>query len=148
MKKDFHIGPGAASLILIIVIVTMSGLGILSLINARGDANLSSRSAIVIEAIGNLDVASEESLSELDAIIKKSLKEAESDQECFAMIKKYLPDRMAIEGDSVFWKESDADGRILKCAVRVLWENSEKRFEWIEHRFCTDGSMELEETWN
>ena len=40
-KSNVAFGPGAASLILIVVILSMSVLGMLALMNARNDARLS-----------------------------------------------------------------------------------------------------------
>ena len=47
-KSNVSFGPGAASLILIVVILSMSVLGMLALMNARNDDRLSSRSIDVI----------------------------------------------------------------------------------------------------
>ena len=49
-KSRVSFGPGAASLILIVVILSMSVLGMLALMNARNDSKLSSRSIAVVEA--------------------------------------------------------------------------------------------------
>ena len=56
-KSRISFGPGAASLILIVVILSMSVLGILALMNARSDSRLSARSVQVVQAgftIGDL----------------------------------------------------------------------------------------------
>ena len=49
-KSRISFGPGAASLILIVVILSMSVLGILALMNARSDSALSRRSIDVVAA--------------------------------------------------------------------------------------------------
>ena len=49
-KSRVTFGPGAASLILIVVILSMSVLGMLALMNARNDIKLSDRSIAVVEA--------------------------------------------------------------------------------------------------
>ena len=41
-RRSFQIGPGAASLLLIAVVLCMGVLGALSLVSARGDAQLAS----------------------------------------------------------------------------------------------------------
>ena len=47
-KMNVSFGPGAASLILIVVILSMGVLGMLALMNARNDARLSERSTAVV----------------------------------------------------------------------------------------------------
>ena len=49
-KSNVSFGPGAASLILIVVILSMGVLGMLALMNARNDARLSQRSMEVVAA--------------------------------------------------------------------------------------------------
>ena len=49
-RSRISFGPGAASLILIVVILSMSVLGILALMNARSDSRLSARSLQVVQA--------------------------------------------------------------------------------------------------
>ena len=48
-KRHISIGPGAASLILIIVVLAMTMLGAMALLNAREDARLTRRSAKTAE---------------------------------------------------------------------------------------------------
>ena len=44
-QREYRIGPGAASLMLLVVVLSMSVLGMLALMSARSDENLSLRSA-------------------------------------------------------------------------------------------------------
>ncbi|MFQ9447246.1 MAG: hypothetical protein ACLR4A_07780 [Christensenellales bacterium] len=43
-QREYRIGPGAASLMLLVVVLSMSVLGMLALMSARSDENLSLRS--------------------------------------------------------------------------------------------------------
>ena len=61
-------GPGVASLILIVVILSMSVLGILALMNARNDIKLSDRAAQVVQAGYALNAEAERRLATLDAL--------------------------------------------------------------------------------
>ena len=61
-------GPGAASLILIVVILSLSVLGILALMNARNDSQLSRRSVEVVAAGYALNDRAEHALASLDAV--------------------------------------------------------------------------------
>ena len=47
-QREYRIGPGAASLMLLVVVLSMSVLGMLALMSARSDENLSLRSAEVL----------------------------------------------------------------------------------------------------
>lgn len=49
-QREYRIGPGAASLMLLVVVLSMSVLGMLALMSARSDENLSLRSAEVAAA--------------------------------------------------------------------------------------------------
>ena len=69
-------GPGAASLILIVVILSMSVLGMLALMSARNDRNLSRRSAEVAEAVYSLNEAAEETRRDLELLLEQAAEEA------------------------------------------------------------------------
>lgn len=127
--KDFRIGPGASSLILIVLVLCLSVLGLLTLSGARGDERLSARAANVAESAAKLNVAAEESLAALYEALKNDTA---------------LPEGMTREGDTVAWTLTDEDGRTLSCAVRVA-ENG--RPVWTEHRLLTESGIELEDIW-
>ena len=50
-RKGFRIGPGAASLLLLAVVLSMSALGLLALYSARSDAQMSERSLEVAQSV-------------------------------------------------------------------------------------------------
>ena len=101
-KREFRIGPGAASLILIAVVTAMSILGLLSLMNARTDLQMARRSARVAADVAALDAASEESLACLDAIIAACA--AEDEDEFLARVEESLPEGMILDGRTVLWE--------------------------------------------
>ena len=131
-KREFRIGPGAASLILIAVVTAMSILGLLSLMNARTDLQMARRSARVAADVAALDAASEESLARLDAIIAACA--AEEEDEFLARVAQSLPDGMTLDGRTVLWEETGADGRTLECGARLAPAGSDPRIEWTIHR--------------
>ena len=59
-KSSIALGPGAPSLILIFVVLSMSVLAMLSLMTARNDLQLSRRSADVAEKVSELRERAEE----------------------------------------------------------------------------------------
>ena len=78
-KSRISFGPGAASLILIVVLLSMSVLGMLALMNARSDSRLSRRSVQVAQAGYALNAEAEAQLAKLDAIAAHYARVAEDD---------------------------------------------------------------------
>ena len=66
-KRKIALGPGAASLILIVVVLSLCMLAMLAQIGSRNDMSLSSRSAEMITRVYELRDQSERRLAELDA---------------------------------------------------------------------------------
>ena len=139
-KSRISFGPGAASLILIVVILTMSVLGIVSLMNARSGQKLSQRSAEVIRADYELYDRAERSLSALDALL--SLYGGEGTREEYLdAVRKNLPAGMSMDGDLITWTETDGY-RTLTCQVRLT--DGGDRFVWTMHRLAAV----TEDVWN
>lgn len=144
MKREFHIGPGAASLILVAVVTAMSILSLLSLMNARTDLQMARRSARVCEDTAQLQTASEENFARLDAIVAAC---AGGDEDAYlAQIARVLPGEMTLEGRSVLWTERGADGHALECGVEIAPMGEMPRIKWMIHRHCVEfeGEPELE----
>ena len=85
MKKRSNIsfGPGAASLILIFVVLTLSALGMLSLMNARNDRALSVRSAGVLERVYALNAQAEKACATLDGMLWELQNSGELNEETY-----------------------------------------------------------------
>lgn len=135
-KSRIAFGPGAASLILIVVVLSMSVLGILALMSARNDARLSRRSVEVTLAVFELMNRAERRYAALDAAAREN---GASAGEMLSRIEKNLPEGMSLTDDTVTWDETDGV-RTLSCAVRAEGD----RLAWIEHRLAA----ETEDTWN
>lgn len=149
MKRDFHIGPGAASLILIVVILAMSVLSILALTNARNDERLSVRADNVVMSIGELNLKAERSLAKLDSILKYAGKTTIDDENYLRAISEALPENMNYADGIVSWDEEDEENRVLRCAVQITSRGSRERYIWQEHRILSEfAELELEEIWN
>lgn len=145
MRKQSRVsfGPGAASLILIVVILSMSVLGILSLMSARSDSRLSDRSAQVVEASYALMQSAEHTLSELDELAL-SLRAQASDDESYALLfSERLPANVTLEEGVLSWEETDGV-RTLECAVELMPLSSQQRLVWMRHSL----SAVTEEIWN
>ena len=142
-KSRVSLGPGAASLILIVVILSMSVLGILAMMNARSDSRLSKRSIEVVTAGYALNDISERTLASLDAVAARVGQTASSDEAYLTALKASLPSGMSLEERVVSWEETDGF-RTLECAVEVAPLGAEPRLTWKSHRLTavTEG------TWN
>lgn len=142
-KTNVSFGPGAASLILIVVILSMSVLGMLALMNARNDNRLSSRSIAVVEAGYALNEQAERTLATLDGVLYTCAAVSDSDETYLEAIRGLLPAGMLMDGRIVRWEETD-ELRTLNCAVEVLPLGEGERLSWREHRL----SAVTEEVWN
>ena len=148
-RKDYHIGPGAASLMLIVVVLSMSVLGMLSMMNSRSDNRLSMRSAEVTEEVYVLSADAERTLARLDALLVACAREAEDDAAWLALVKEALPDGMAMSDRTISWAEENEAGRRMVCAVLLADFGEYPRTHWKEHRLHTllEEMEPQEETW-
>ncbi len=142
-KSNVAIGPGAASLILIVVILSMGVLGMLALMNARNDARLSSRSTAVVVAGYELNDKAERRLAELDSAVAECAALSDGDDAFLTAVRGRLPEGMLMEGRMVTWSETDGL-RTLSCAVEVLPLGDGQRLAWRTHRM----TAVTEEIWN
>ena len=144
-KSNVSFGPGAASLILIVVILSMGVLGMLALMNARNDAQLSRRSIEVVAAGYDLNDRAERDVAELAAVLARCAASTYSDEAYLAAVRGNLPDGMLMgqEDRTVSWELSDGL-RTLSCAVEVLPQGEKERLRWREHRL----TAVTEDVWN
>lgn len=143
-KSRISFGPGAASLILIVVILSMSVLGILALMNARNDIKLSERSVQVVQAGYALNEAAERRLASLDAIAARYAGVSETDDDYAAAMRAFLPVDMTMDDRLISWEETDGV-RTLECAVTLNPMGEGPRFKWVNH--CLTATT-TEDLWN
>ena len=96
-KSNVSFGPGAASLILIVVILSMAVLGMLALMNARNDSKLSGRSIEVVAAGFALNDRAERNVAELDAVLARYAAATYSEEAYLNAVRGSLPDGMLID---------------------------------------------------
>ena len=138
-------GPGAASLILIVVILSMSVLGILALMNARNDIKLSDRAAQVVQAGYALNAEAERRLATLDALAVICAGRNDTDEDYAADMRAML----LMQGDItmtdrlISWSHSDGR-RTLNCQVELLPLGGPARLKWISHTLTAI----TEDAWN
>lgn len=148
-KRKIAVGPGASSLILIAVVLTLCVLAVLTMISARNDDGLTARSTSTAEEIYTLSDAGEKSLASLDAILVRCRKEAADEKAYLSAVEENLPEGMRLDEDQVFWEETLGQ-RVLSCGVRVLPLENEKRYEWTLHKLMVGGNSddEWEDEWD
>ena len=142
-KRKIALGPGAASLILIIVVLALCMMSMLNQISARSDYNLCTRSAEMVQRVYELNAQSEQKLAELDKVLAEARKDAGGMDAYLKKVGASLPEGMTLEEDKVQWTEP-LDNRNLECIVQVLPLEEKQRTKWISHKLVVD---EPEEDW-
>ena len=143
-KRKVALGPGAASLILIVVVLALCMMSMLTQISARNDYNLCSRSAEMVQRVYELNALSEQKLAELDAVLVSARKEAGDSMDAYLeKVKSLLPEEMSLDEDRISWTEP-LDNRNLECIVQLLPPGEKQRTKWVSHKLVVD---EPEDDW-
>ena len=142
-KSSITLGPGAASLILIFVVLSLTALGMLSLMTSRNDFRFAERSASVTQAVYALNVRAEERRAELDGILASCAKDVPSYAAFLSAVEASLPEEVFLEDDLLLFSEED-DSRVLDCALRILPLHSPQRTEWVRYNLTSETG---DETW-
>ena len=150
-RREFHIGPGAASLMLIVVVLSMSVLGMLSMMNARSDERLSARGVAVAEETYLLYSAAQSDRAALDGTLLTSAAGAADENAYLAAVAQNLPGNMTLDGRTVRWSENGG-AKTLECAAEILPLGEFPRCRFVSHRLGTGmeeiEGMELDDEWN
>ena len=157
MKKRSNIsfGPGAASLILIFVVLTLSVLGMLSLMNARNDKALSQRNASVLECVYALNSEAERSRAVLDEVLWTLRPYCDQKDEYLDTLNLILDAaKNASEGDEYsallsaqsYLSENATDSEQETVANRIFIKLGENRSEFIKklavlNKMTLDGDV-------
>ncbi|MEG1263619.1 MAG: hypothetical protein RSE59_05280 [Clostridia bacterium] len=113
---EYRIGPGAASLILITVVLSMSVMGMLALFSARADLALSQRGAEMTSGLYVAEARIEERLSELDALCKKN---AGAGAAYLEAVRAGLPSDCKMERDRISFSEDAGASRRLMVEIQL-----------------------------
>lgn len=142
-QRKIALGPGAASLILIVVCLSMCVLCMLTYISARDALSLSSRSAEMTQQVYTLNEESERTLARLDALLAGCAQQAENQAEYLQLAAQCLPENMELKDNTIAWTESQGE-RALLCAVRLAPWGESPRLAWATHALM----VETEDEWN
>ena len=147
-KSSVSLGPGASSLILIFVVLSLSVLGILSLMTARNDRILSERMADVMEAVYTLSESAEETRMEAGILLSACAEDADGEEDYLSRIMERIPEDWELDDRVLSWKETDGT-RTLDCAVEVLPLPGPERTRWIRHNLTSEiAGEEDDDSWN
>ncbi len=142
-KRKIALGPGAASLILIVVVLSLCMLAMLAQIGSRNDYSLASRSAEMITRVYELSEKSERRFAALDAILAECQKETQDKEAYLQKVAEALPEDMELDEDIVSWSEP-LDNRTMNCEVKLFDPGEFPRAKWITYKLKVD---EPEEDW-
>ena len=144
-KRKVALGPGAASLILIVVVLSLAMLAMLMQISSRNDVSLTSRSAEMIARVYDLNADAERKMADLDEILIGCREEiGEGGMEAYLeLIAQKLPAGYDLLDDEVTWMDP-LDNRIMTCTVKILPPDEKERTEWIAHKLVVE---EPEDDW-
>ena len=141
-QREYRIGPGAASLMLLVVVLSMSALGMLAMMSARSDESLSLRSQDVARQVAELNVSAEQSLARLDAVLADAARTAQGEADYLARVEAALAEEpeagMTLLGRTVSWPETNDEGRTLICAVELQEWGAFPRYVKAVYRLVTD----------
>lgn len=132
-RRRISFGPGAASLLLVVIVLVLSLLGLLTLTCARNDLALSRRSAQTAEQTAELFARAERSRALLEDALSECAAKAETDADYLDLVAGALPEGMALEGREVAWTEQ-GEGRTLTCRVELAGKDELPRTNWRAHR--------------
>lgn len=142
-KRKVALGPGAASLILIIVVLSLCMIAMLTQIAAKNDYNLCARSADMVQRVYELNAQSEQKMAALDTVLLQAHGEAGDMKAYLDKVKEMLPEGMELEEDRITWTEP-LDNRNLECIVQLLPLEETQRAKWISHKLVVE---EPEDDW-
>lgn len=141
-QREYRIGPGAASLMLLVVVLSMSALGMLAMMSARSDESLSLRSQDVARQVAELNVSAEQSLARLDAVLADAARTAQGEADYLARVEAALAEEpeagMTLLGRTVSWTETNDERRTLICAVELQEQGAFPRYVKAVYRLVTD----------
>ncbi len=145
-RREFHIGPGATSLILVALVLCMSALSMLALVNARNDLHLSERSVEVAQRLNTLYNDAERAKARVDAMVASLADKDEA--EALVDIAELLPEGVTLDGRIVRWTETSELGQILQCAVEIRSFTELPRVIWVDHALMNENvNMEPDSEW-
>lgn len=149
-REQSRVGLGAASLIMILLVLCLALMGVLSLMSARADVTLSRRYAQLAEGYANASAEAQAAIARLDEQLAKAHIAAQGEAQyakACTEINEAGGAQVVWESDSLAVMQFDAqEERNLEVSLeRKLWsEAQESRYSIIEYRLI--DAKEWEQT--
>ena len=149
--SGFRIGPGMASLLMILVTLLMAALAILAMAGAQTDATLSRRNLDTTQGYYEAAAQVQRALAEIDGWLLDARKAAAGDADVYEQRVR------AIQADLPVELAEDVDGQVLRVAVpmredfyleallRVPPQLTGPRFELLSHKPVDKAPWEAEQ---
>lgn len=141
--QRYHIGPGAASLIMIVVVLCLTVLSLLALIGARTDYRLAERSREMVTSYYEADARTQRALAALDGALTKARAEHVDEQGYFEAVRHNLPEGWTPVGDALRFAADAGADRALVMAVELLPPDEAERYRVIS--VMLEGDMTWED---
>ena len=119
MRDRYHIGPGAASLVMIVVMLCLSVLGILTWSSARADLRLSQRENEMTAGYYLADAQAQRLLAQLDGVLAASAAAAVDWRDYLARIDSAMPQGVSRLGDVLSYTQDATALRGLRVQLRL-----------------------------
>ena len=132
-RFGLRIGPGAASIILVIVVVSMTILGVLALSEAGQESVLADKSADRFEESARLEHEEQLTIMQLDEIFCR----AEKETDFLKYIKENLPQDVQMKEHLVSFEKS-LGAKTLSVTLKILPPGESERFIYIERRLLSE----------
>ncbi|NLD60760.1 MAG: hypothetical protein GX647_14035 [Clostridiales bacterium] len=142
-ESKARIGPGASTVLMILVVLLMTMLGMLSLISARGDMAMSARTQQMSTEYYNAQTEFGLWISKLDNELLALRRAAGADAEEYAAL---VSGALALDvGGEAEFTAPVGETRVLHARVKILPPTETDRILILFNRLETVGEGELEE---
>lgn len=143
MKSSGRIGPGASTILMILVVLVMTMLGVLSLFSARSDMEMSQRTQ---QASADYYAAQTEFslwISDLDAALLSLREEAAGDAGAYARL---VLDETGVQvGETLEYRAQAGETRRYCANVEILSLSETDRFRISDRWLEANDTVEFEE---
>lgn len=141
--RVYRIGPGASSLLLILLTLALTALGMLALLSARADHALSVRARDLTQAYYGAKALSQERLAELDALLAGA--EASGAGGYFVKIEQTLPDWAEMGDRTITFSQGAGGERAIRVTIALSDPGADgARYEIVECALIDEMEWEPE----
>ena len=141
-KNSYRIGPGAASLLLIVMVLCLTVLGILGLSSARSDFRLAQRNESMTQGYYEADAHTQRALAELDSVIVRARELTMTEEEYMQSIQNSLPVGFDWAQDKVIYRADAGADRGLEMVVLIGAQDDQKRYDVVSVNLTDESTWE------